>query len=192
MGNEIIQNQSEKSIIIGVTGSIASYRTCELVRNLSKQGYPVRVLMSQNAERFIGRVTFEALSGNPVFSSEWDAGMAHIDIKNMAALFAVVPATANIIGKMANGIADDLISSTYLACACPIIVAPAMNPHMYSNAAVQRNLTTLAGDGVEILDPTHGEVVCGDEGQGKLAELAVIEKALRDRYQAATNPESFV
>ena len=169
---------SSKSILIAVTGGIAAYRTCELVRNLTKKGFPVRVIMTENAERFVGRLTFQALTGSPVYVASWEEGMVHIDMKNLAAVFGVVPATADIIGKFANGIADDLVSSTYLAATCPVVIAPSMNPGMYESRAVQRNLKTLREDGAIIVDPGEGEVVCGDEGRGKLATLDEIEARL--------------
>ncbi len=175
----------EKNILIAVSGSIAAYKICDLVRSLVKQGYPVRVVMTKNAERFVGRVTFEALTGHKVYSSEWEEGMVHIDLKNLAAIYAVMPATANTIGKMANGIADDIVSSTYLAATCPVLVAPAMNPGMYTNAAVQRNLKQLGEDGVQIVDPGSGEVICGDTGQGKMADIAVLETVLKEAYHRA-------
>ncbi len=175
-----------KAIIIAVTGSIAAYKTCELVRSLTKQGFPVRVIMTENATKFVGRITFEALTGHPVRIDEYDTGMAHIDIKNLASVLAVVPASANIIGKMANGIADDLVTSTYLANTSPVIVAPSMNPGMYSHKAVQRNLKLLTEDGVHIVSPESGIVVCGDEGYGKLASIEVIEKKIIELH--LTNP----
>ena len=168
----------DKSILIAVTGSIAAFRTCELIRNLTKAGHDVRVLMTENAERFVGRVTFQALTGHTVYVSSWDEGMVHIDLKNMAGVFDVVPATANIIGKFAAGIADDVVSSTYLAVTCPVVLAPAMNPGMYNSPAVQRNLATLQADGVVLVDPAEGEVVCGDVGRGKIAGLPTIEAAI--------------
>ncbi|MCB1307883.1 MAG: phosphopantothenoylcysteine decarboxylase [Leptospiraceae bacterium] len=177
----------EKSIVIAVTGSIAAFKTCELVRSLAKQGYPVQVIMTPNAERFIGRVTFQALTDRPVYVSEWETGMVHIDVKNMAGVFAVVPITANTIGKFANGIADDIVSSTYLALGCPVLIAPAMNPGMFAHPAVQRNLSVLRQDGVQILDPTSGEVVCGDSGQGKMADIATIENRIIEVYRSATS-----
>lgn len=176
----------EPSILIAVSGSIAAYKSCDLVRSLVKQGFPVRVIMTENAARFVGPVTFQALTGHNVYTSEWEAGMVHIDMKNLAAVFGVVPASANIIGKMANGIADDIVSSTYLAATCPVYVAPSMNPGMFQNAAVQRNLATLSGDGVRIIDPGEGEVVCGDVGQGKMADIATIERELIAAYKQRT------
>ncbi|RHX82053.1 phosphopantothenoylcysteine decarboxylase [Leptospira yasudae] len=172
-----------KEILIAVSGSIAAYKACELVRNLTKEGYPVSVIMTAHATEFIGPITFEAMTGKKVRIDEYEQGMAHIDAKNSAAVIAVVPATANIIGKMANGIADDLVTSTYLAANCPVIVAPAMNPFMYSHSAVQRNLKRLAEDGVILADPSEGVVVCGDEGYGKLADISVIQKLILDVYK---------
>lgn len=173
----------KKEILVAVSGSIAAYKTCELVRNLTKEGYPVNVIMTANATRFIGPITFEALTNKKVRINEYEQGMAHIDAKNSASVMAVVPATANIIGKMANGIADDLVTSTYLAANCPVIVAPAMNPFMYAHPSVQRNLKRLIEDGVILADPSEGVVVCGDEGYGKLAEISIIQKMILDLYQ---------
>jgi phosphopantothenoylcysteine decarboxylase len=178
---------SHKEIVIAVTGSIAAYKTCELVRNLTKEGFPVRVIMTAHATEFVGRITFEALTGKPVRIHEYDTGMAHIELKNIASVFAVVPATANIIGKFANGIADDLVTSTYLASTCPILLAPAMNPGMYASPAVQRNLQILEKDGVVILDPSSGFVVCGDEGQGKLADIASIQSKILELHSKSVN-----
>ncbi|WP_061285794.1 phosphopantothenoylcysteine decarboxylase [Leptospira interrogans] len=173
----------KKEILVAVSGSIAAYKTCELVRNLTKEGYPVSVIMTANATKFVGPITFEALTGKKVRVDEYEQGMAHIDAKNSASVMAVVPATANIIGKMANGIADDLVTSTYLAANCPVIVAPAMNPFMYAHPSVQRNLKRLIEDGVILADPSEGVVVCGDEGYGKLAEISIIQKMILDLYQ---------
>lgn len=172
-----------ETIVIAVTGSIAAYKTCDLVRNLVRKRIPVRVCMTGNATRFVGPVTFQALTGLSVIVDEWDQGMLHIDLKNEAALFAVIPATANMIAKMASGIADDAVSSTYLALQCPAFVAPAMNPNMYGHPAVQRNLQTLKQDGVVVLDPASGEVICGDVGQGKMEDIQIIEQKLLERYR---------
>lgn len=139
--------------------------------------------MTANATQFIGSITFEALTNKKVRVNEYEQGMAHIDAKNSASVMAVVPATANIIGKMANGIADDLVTSTYLAANCPVVVAPAMNPFMYAHPSVQRNLKRLIEDGVILADPSEGVVVCGDEGYGKLAEISLIQKLILDLYQ---------
>lgn len=170
--------ESETSIVIAVTGSISAYRTCELVRNIKKLGFPVRVIMTKNSLQFVGKSTFEALTDKPVLTDEFESYMAHIEIKRIASVFAIVPATANTIGKMANGIADDLVTSTYLAIQCPVLIAPAMNPGMYASKPVQRNMKLLREDGVEIIDPAFGLVVCGDEGQGKLADIQVIQERI--------------
>ena len=176
-----------KEIIIAVTGGIAAYKTCDLVRALYKDGYPVRVIMTENATRFVSPLTFEALTGKPVLIDEYSSGMPHIEIKNHATVFAIVPATANIIGKIANGIADNLVSSTYLALTCPVILAPAMNPNMYAQRSVQRNLDTLRGDGVHIIEPIEGVVACGDYGSGKLADIEVIYKEIVKFYHQIIN-----
>ena len=172
----------QKEILIGISGSIAVYKSCDLVRNLTKAGYPVRVIMTKNAQQFVGKITFEALSGKKVYTDEFDSGMIHIELKNEAAVFAVVPASANILGKMANGIADDIVTTTYLAVSSPVLVAPAMNPFMFSHPAVQRNIATLKKDGVIILEPESGVVVCGDEGKGKLAEIKKIQDKIEELY----------
>ncbi len=168
----------KKNPVIATTGSIAIYRICDLVRNLSKKGVYARIIMTKNATRFISPITFATLSNKKVIVDEWDEGMLHIDLKNEASVFTIAPATANIIGKIANGIADDLVSSTYLAMNVPVIIAPAMNPNMYLSKAVQRNLKLLKEDGVIILDPTHGEVICGDIGYGKMIDIETIEKTI--------------
>ena len=172
-----------KKILIAVTGSIAAFKTCELVRNLVKKSFPVQIIMTQNATQFIGKITFEALTNSKVWMDEYETGMAHIEMKNLASVFAIVPASANSIGKFANGIADDLVSSTFLATSCPIVIAPAMNPNMYKNKAVQRNLQQLKMDGVEIIDPSTGVVVCGDEGYGKLADIELIESRIIELHK---------
>ncbi|WCL48871.1 flavoprotein [Leptospira sp. GIMC2001] len=166
------------NILIAVSGSIASYRACELVRNLTKLGHSVRVIMTPNATEFIRPLTFEALTSKPVLYDEYSSGMPHIEAKYGADIMAIVPATANLIGKMANGIADDIVTSTYLAIQCPVIVAPAMNPGMWNHKAVQRNISRLMEDGIHIISPENGVVVCGDEGQGKLADISYIESEI--------------
>lgn len=170
--------KSKKCIVIAVTASIAAYKICDLVRVLTKQSYSTQILMTENALRFVSKLSLETLSKKAVLVSEWDDGMLHIDIKNIASIFAVIPATANCIGKFANGIADDIVSSSYLAAQCPLVIAPAMNPGMYQSKAVQRNLKTLKEDGVHIISPKHGEVICGDTGQGKMAPIEEIAEVL--------------
>jgi phosphopantothenoylcysteine decarboxylase len=172
------------SILVAVTGSIAAYKACELVRNLVKGGYPVRVIMTPNATNFVGKISFEALTGNKVLIDEYSSGMPHIEAKTDTSVLAVVPATANIIGKFANGIADDIVTSTYLAFPSTVILAPAMNPGMWNHPATKRNIQILEADGVRILSPQNGVVICGDEGQGKLADIALIEKEILYVYNS--------
>lgn len=171
MNTDQSMHNKKPIVILAICGSIAAYKACELVRLMSSHSIDTHVLMTRNAQRFIGKVTFETLTGNKVFSTEWEEGMMHIEMKNRADLMVVAPATANMIGKLANGIADDVISSTYLAMQKPVIIAPAMNPGMYNHAAVQRNLTTLKNDGSLIVSPEKGVVICGDDGPGKLASI---------------------
>ncbi|MBW7856776.1 MAG: phosphopantothenoylcysteine decarboxylase [Leptonema sp. (in: Bacteria)] len=180
-------NNSSKHPVIAVTGSIAIFRICELIRNLTKSGLSIRVMMTENATRFVGPLTFETLTERKVIVTDWDDGMLHITLKNEASVFVVAPATANIIGKMANGIADDAVSSAYIAMNAPVLVAPAMNPNMYSSPAVTRNLQRLIDDGVEVLDPARGVVVCGDEGRGKMADLPQIETAILRLHEVGKN-----
>ncbi|MBE7440260.1 MAG: phosphopantothenoylcysteine decarboxylase [Spirochaetales bacterium] len=168
----------EKSILIAVTGSIAAYKSCELVRSLVKRDLPVSVLMTANATRFVGPLTFEILSGQKVYTTDWDEGMLHIEVKNRARLLVVAPATANILAKMAQGIADDLVSTTALALNCPILVAPAMNPNMYRHPATRANLELLRSRGVHTVGPDGGEVICKDAGQGKMSSVAEIEETI--------------
>ena len=174
--------EKKKKIIIGVSGSIAAYKTCELVRLLVKEKLPVQVILTKSAARFITPLTLHQLSGCPCYIDDWHEGMLHIDLKNVAGVYAIVPATANILAKMANGIADDLVSSTYLTMQCPVIAAPAMNPNMFDHATTQRNLLLLKKDGVKIIEPSKDAVLCGDYGMGKLAAISDIKQAIVETY----------
>lgn len=163
-----------KRIVLGITGGVAAYKAAELVRLLSKQGAKVQVVMTDAATHFVTPVTFQALSGNPVFTDQWDArvanNMAHIDLSRGADAIVVAPASANFIAKAANGLADDLLSTLTLARECPLLVAPAMNRQMWENAATRRNVATLRADGVSILGPAAGEQACGESGLGRMIE----------------------
>ena len=171
-----------KSILIGVSSSISIYKTCDLVRNLRKKQLSVTVIMTHNSQKFIQKLTFETLSENKVYTEEFHYSMPHLELKKDAALLAIVPASANIIGKCANGIADDLLSSTYLSIDCPVIIAPAMNPNMYKKKSLQRNIKKLIDDGVQVLSPQTGETVCGDVGVGKLADIDYIKDQILKIY----------
>ena len=163
-----------KNIILCVCGGIAAYKSVELLRLLQKAGADVKVVMTGNAEHFMGAMTFEAISGHPVFTGMYggnpDAEMWHIAWAEEADAVVIAPATANIIGKLANGIADDAMTTFMMAVTAPKILCPSMNTNMYENRAVQRNLDTLEGDGFIIVDPGEGELACGAVGAGRLPE----------------------
>lgn len=165
-------------VVLGVTGGIAVYKACELLRLLQKRGIDVFVVMTQNACRFVAPLTFETLSGHPVAVDTFDRPQTweveHIALAKRADVFLIAPATANIMGKMACGIADDMLSTTVMATRAPVLVAPAMNTGMWENAAVQQNVKTLRARGVEIVAPVSGHLACGDNGAGKLEDVAVI------------------
>ena len=165
-------------VVLGVTGGIAVYKACELLRLLQKRGIDVFVVMTQNTCRFVAPLTFETLSGHPVAVDTFDRPQTweveHIALAKRADLFLIAPATANIMGKMACGIADDMLSTTVMATHAPVLVAPAMNTGMWENAAVQQNVKTLRARGVEIVAPVSGHLACGDSGAGKLEDVEVI------------------
>ena len=163
-----------KNIILAVTGGIAAYKSAILVRRLKDYGFDVRVVMTQGAQAFITPLTFQALSGNPVHTElldpEAEAGMGHIELARWADLILVAPASCDSIAKFANGLADDLLSTLYLATKAPVWVAPAMNQQMWAAKATQRNLKTLVEDGVHVIMPDAGEQACGDVGLGRMPE----------------------
>lgn len=172
-----------KKIVIGVSSSISAYKSCDLVRLFVKDGFNVFVTITENASKLVSPLTLQALSGNPVYTDEtlWEKKeMGHISLKDDALLFLVAPATANILGKFANGIADDIVTTTFLAMKCPVLMAPAMNPNMYSHWAVQENIEKLKSKGVLFVEPDSGVVACGDEGQGKLADIEKIYRVALD------------
>ena len=165
-------------IVLGVTGGIAVYKACELLRLLQKRGIDVFVVMTQNACRFVAPLTFETLSGHPVAVDTFDRPQTweveHIALAKRADLFMIAPATADIIGKMACGIADDMLSTTVMATRAPVLIAPAMNTGMWENAAVQQNVKTLQARGVEFVMPVSGHLACGDSGTGKMEDVEII------------------
>jgi phosphopantothenoylcysteine decarboxylase/phosphopantothenate--cysteine ligase len=162
-----------KRILLGVSGGIAAYKAVEVLRKLTEQGAEVRVVMTRNATRFVSPLTFSALSGSPVLTDEFaDAAwgpLGHIAVTDGLDLALVSPATANIIGKAAAGIADDALSTALVAAECPVIVAPAMNDRMYRNAILQRNIACLKAAGVRFVEPESGSLACGTAGTGRLA-----------------------
>jgi phosphopantothenoylcysteine decarboxylase/phosphopantothenate--cysteine ligase len=175
-----------KQIVLAVSGGIAAYKSPELLRLLIKAGAEVRVIMTRNAEKFVGRTTFEALSGKPVFRrlfdpTDADAAIKHIDWAEEAQCVVIAPATANILAKFAGGIADDALSTFLLAVTRPIVICPSMNTDMYLSPPVQRNLDLLKQDGHLLLEPGSGELACGTVGPGRLPE----PKDILDRIKAA-------
>ena len=180
------ENISNKQIVLGVSGSIAAYKACEVLRSLLHKRHQVRVVMTQAAQNLITPTTFRALSGSPVATDLWipegQARLTHIRLAEWADILAVVPATANIIGKVANGIADEILSTTWMACDCPRVVAPAMNDRMWNSVAVQQNVNTLRErTGVKLVDPVAGTLPSGKEaGTGHLAPVPTIVDAIVD------------
>jgi len=179
-------------IALGVTGGVGAYKAVEVCRGLQKRGHDVVAVMTRSATRFVGPLTFEAITRRPVITSQWRPGMnadiEHIAIADSIALLLVAPCTANVIGKFANGIADDFLSSLYLATTAPVLIAPAMNTNMLAHDAVQRNLNTLSARGVRFVEPGEGYLACGWIGKGRLAEPPEIvdaaERALTPTYSA--------
>ena len=161
-------------IALGVTGGIGAYKAVEVARGLQKRGHDIAAVMTRSARRFVGEVTFEAITRRPVITDQFARGMnadiEHIALASEMALLLVVPATANVIGKFANGIADDFLSSLYLATRAPVLMAPAMNTNMLEHEAVRRNLSTLSSRGVRFVEPGAGYLACGWIGKGRLAE----------------------
>lgn len=172
------QRLDGKTVVLALTGGIACYKAAELVRALTRDGATVRVMMSAGAEQFITPLTLQTLSGNPVATSTFDltqeSEIGHIRLADSADVIVIAPATANIIGKIAAGIADDLITTVLLATRAPVVLAPAMNVHMYENRIVQANLERLRQYGFRIAEPGEGFLACGYEGKGRLADIEVL------------------
>lgn len=166
-------------IILGVSASVAIYKACDIVRELTKAGHDVHVVMTRTAAGWINPILFEALSENDVITDETATGMEHIKIREGANLMLVAPASADLIARAAQGRADDILAATLLAYDGPRFIAPAMNPNMYSHPATQANLARLKEFGYKILDSANGEAVCGDVGQGKMMSVADILRAVQ-------------
>jgi len=163
-----------KKLVLGVTGGVAAYKAAELVRLLGKAGAEVHVVLTEAGAHFVGAPTFQALSGNPVWSDLWDSrmdnGMAHIDLSRDADAILVAPATADFIAKLAQGRADDLLSTLCLARDCPLLLAPAMNRQMWEHPATRRNAATVVADGAVLFGPAAGDQACGEIGMGRMEE----------------------
>lgn len=192
---------ASREIVLGVTGGIAAYKAADFCSKLVQAGYCVTVVMTAAAERFIGATTFEALTGRPVHREmfvpqEGFQQGEHIGLARRAELVVIAPASADFIGKLANGLADDLLSTLVLATTAPILVAPAMNCEMWAKSAVQRNVTQLRADGCRIVEPGTGWLSCGQIGQGRMAEPVDIQKAIKaildeaPKHETAATPVS--
>lgn len=172
----------KKCVIVGVTGGIAAYKICSLVSSLKKKGHDVHVLMTRGAEEFVTPLTMQTLSGNRVvrdiFTLDGEVEVHHISLSERADAFVVAPASADFIAKAANGIADDMLTTTFLAATCPKLVVPAMNVHMLENPATQRNIKQLRADGIRVMESASGYLACGDVGKGRMPEAVEIEDAL--------------
>lgn len=177
------QSAARKQVALAVTGGIAAYKSIEVLRGLQRAGCDVRVTMTRHACEFVRPLTFRALSGSYVIVDDYSPDnpdpIAHITFSQTVDLLIIAPATANTLGKLANGVADDFVSSTYLACKAPVLMAPAMNTNMWLHTATQRNIQKLRSDGVHIIEPDAGEMACGTIGPGRLSEPdRIVTKAL--------------
>jgi phosphopantothenoylcysteine decarboxylase / phosphopantothenate---cysteine ligase len=179
----VAQQTQPKTVVLGVTGGIACYKAVELTRLLVKDGFRVQVVMTHGAMEFITPLTFQTLSGQPVASETFnltqESEIGHINVADSADLFVIAPATANIIGKIAAGIADDLLTTVLMATRAPVLIAPAMNIHMYANPILQENLRKLRSVGYYLMEPADGYLACGYEGKGRLPEPEIILEEVR-------------
>ena len=176
-----------RRVLLGVTGGIAAYKACILVRLLRLHGASVRVVMTRSAERFIGPATFAALSDHRVYTDLWEEPgvVLHVRLAHEADVAVVAPATANVLAKLTQGIADDLLTSTLLEASCPLVLAPAMHTGMWEHPATQANANTLAARGARIVGPARGALAAGDEGMGRMTEPDEILRAIEDTLAAA-------
>ena len=176
-----------RRVVLGVTGGIAAYKSAELTRLFVKAGVAVDVIMTQAAAHFVTATTFQALSGRPVLADLWESGaadaMGHIAVSRGADAIVVAPATADFLAKLAQGRADDLLSTLCLARECPLLVAPAMNRQMWSNPATQRNVARIAADGIVVLGPDTGELACKENGEGRMLEAVELFEAVEASWQ---------
>ena len=175
-------SDQRKTIVVGVTGGIAAYKSCELVRALARRGYRVKVVMTEAATRFVTPLTFRTLTAEPVAVSLWadepDAKVHHISLAEEADVMVIAPCTANVIAKLAHGRADDMLTTTVLATEAPLVIAPAMNVHMWRKDVTRRNVAELRARGALVIEPARGELACGDVGEGRLADTAAILEAV--------------
>ncbi|RST75440.1 bifunctional phosphopantothenoylcysteine decarboxylase/phosphopantothenate--cysteine ligase CoaBC [Siminovitchia acidinfaciens] len=178
----------KKNVLLCVTGGIAVYKAADLTSKLVQSGFNVKIIMSESAMKFVTSLTFQALARNEVYTDTFNENnpevIAHIDVADWADLILVAPATANVIGKLANGIADDMITTTLLAARAPVWIAPAMNVHMYGHPIVKRNIETLAQTGYQFIEPSEGYLACGYVGKGRLEEPVKIVEMVKNHFFA--------
>jgi phosphopantothenoylcysteine decarboxylase/phosphopantothenate--cysteine ligase len=176
-----------KHILLTMSGGIAAFKVAELARSLIQEGATVQVIMSEAATKFMTPVTMQALTGNHVYTDQWDArisnNMAHIELSRKADVIVAVPASTDLLAKISHGLANDLVSATCLAKECPLVVVPAMNKQMWENAATQRNMKQLQADGITVLGPTSGTQACGENGMGRMLEAAEILEGIIAFFQ---------
>ncbi len=177
-----------KNVLLCVSGGIAVYKAVALVSKLTQAGANVKVIMTDSAKKFVTPLTFQVMSKNDVYFDTFDekesSVIAHIDLADWADLIIIAPATANVIGKLANGIADDMLTTTYFAATCPVWVAPAMNVHMYDHPAVKRNISRLSEDGCSFIEPSEGYLACGYVGKGRLEEPEKITQLVIEYFES--------
>ena len=182
-----MQSLLNKKIVLGISGGIAAYKSAELARLLMQEGASVQVVMTEAAQQFVTPVTMQALTGNPVFTSQWDSSvannMAHIELSRAADAILIAPASADLMAKLSLGLADDLLTTLCLARDCPLLLAPAMNKQMWDHAATQRSVTRLTQDKVALLGPASGAQACGEVGMGRMLEPAEITEQLIAFFQ---------
>ncbi len=183
-----LSSLSKKRLLLGVTGGVAAYKAAELARLLTQDGIEIQTVMTQSACYFVGPVTFQALTNNPVHTDLWETNvahnMAHINLSRNVDMILVAPASADFIARLAGGMADDLLATLCLARDCPLILAPAMNRQMWENPATQRNLSLLQHDGVKIIGPASGAQACGEMGMGRMLEASELAEMVRAAFQA--------
>ena len=185
-----MQSLLNKKIVLGISGGIAAYKTPELARLLMQEGASVQVIMTDAAQQFVTPVTMQALTGNPVYTSQWDNSisnnMAHIELSRAADAIVIAPGSADLIAKLSLGLADDLLSTLCLARDCPLLIAPAMNKQMWEHAATQRSVERLSKDGVTLLGPASGFQACGEVGMGRMLEPSEIAEQVIAFFQKKT------
>lgn len=185
-----MNSSEQKTVLIGVSGGVAAYKSCEVLRGLQKAGVRVKVVMTEHATHFVDPLTFRALTNEPVAIGLFDDPqdpIHHISLAQEADVFLLAPCTANVIAKAAHGIADDLLSTTILATTAPVMVAPAMNVHMYENAATQENMATLKHRGFTFIEADEGYLACGDVGKGRMADPDIIVAAVLKKLDEITD-----